>query len=489
MSYQVPQYISKDKIFIVNRSEIEGRLEPEFYRPSLSSLENRIRSLATHKLRDYAISLAGGATPKKTEADSFYTDSENGIPFLRVQNLQTSGELSLSGCIYINEDTHNGLLARSQVSEGDLLVKITGVGRMAIASVAPDGFIGNTNQHMVVIKTGDASLSKYLARYLNLDIIEKIASRHSTGGTRPALDYPSLKSLPIIEGIDFSPIDNAIKHKKEKEYMAQQLLERIDTYILAELHVSLPEFHTDLKDRIFTIKRKTIDNRWDPYYSQNYFRDAFVALESCNYPIVNLKSIAKLITSGITPKSGGDAYTEDREIGVPFVRSGNISIEGELDFDDLLYLKPEIHETLMRSSQLQKNDILIAIVGATIGQVGIYPYDGEANINQAIALVRLKDGYDVQFIKELIKSSIGQLSLNRLKRPVARANINLEEISTIKVVLPPIDKQQEIANHILELRQQAKTLQEEGKRILELAKQEVERMIIGRKVIDKEVLA
>ena len=185
-----------------------------------------------------------------------------------------------------------------------------------------------------------------------------------------------------------------------------------------------------------------------------------------------------LITSGVTPRAGGDAYTEDKEVGVPFVRSGNISIEGNLNFDDLLYLKPEIHDTLMRSSQLQKNDILIAIVGATIGQVGIYLYDGEANINQAIALVRLKDGYDVQFIKELIKSSIGQLSLNRLKRPVARANINLEEISTIKVVLPPLDKQQEIAQHIASIRQQAKILQEEGKRILEDAKLEVEQMIL-----------
>ena len=79
----------------------------------------------------------------------------------------------------------------------------------------------------------------------------------------------------------------------------------------------------------------------------------------------------------------------------------------------------------------------------------------------------------------MIKSSIGQLSLNRLKRPVARANINLEEISTIKVVLPPLDKQQEIAEHIADIRKKAKALQEEGKNILEQAKREVERMILG----------
>ena len=48
---------------------------------------------------------------------------------------------------------------------------------------------------MVVVKTGNTDTSKYLAQYLNLDIIGKIASRHSTGGTRPALDYPSLKAF------------------------------------------------------------------------------------------------------------------------------------------------------------------------------------------------------------------------------------------------------------------------------------------------------
>ncbi len=51
-----------------------------------------------------------------------------------------------------------------------LLVKITGVGRMAIASVAPENFVANTNQHMVVIKPKNIS-SKYLAQYLNLDLV------------------------------------------------------------------------------------------------------------------------------------------------------------------------------------------------------------------------------------------------------------------------------------------------------------------------------
>ena len=123
---------------------------------------------------------------------------------------------------------------------------------------------------------------------------------------------------------------------------------------------------------------------------------------------------------------------------------------------------------------------MIAIVGATIGQVGIYLNKNEANINQAIALVRLKDSICVQYIKELIKSRIGQLSLNRLKRPVARANINLEEIATIQIVLPPYETQLKIANQIYNIRQNAKALRTEGKAILENAKKKVEQMIMGK---------
>ena len=482
MIYQVPQHIDKDKIFIVKKSEIEGRLEPNFYRPSIATLEKKIRSLSSKRLRSYAQSFAGGATPSKREYEKYYSESETGIPFLRVQNLQTTGELLLEGCIYINEDTHNGLLKRSQVSEGDLLVKITGVGRMAIASVAPEDFVGNTNQHMVVIKTGDSSISKYLAHYLNLDIIEKIASRHSTGGTRPALDYPSLKNIPIIEGLDFSIIDNAIKAKQAKEAEAQQLLDSIDDYLLKELGITLPNLKVDLNDRVFYVNYSELSNRLDPYYSLKYFQQSFEAIHLGKYPIVSLKNLTTLITSGITPKSGGDAYVDDRLNGIPFIRSGNINIDGELDFNDLLYIRPNIHNTIMKSSQVRKNDLMIAIVGATIGQVGIYVFDNEANINQAIALVRLKDGINVEYVKELIKSSIGQLSLNRLKRPVARANINLEEIATIQVVLPPYEIQQKIANQIQTIRQQAKVLQAEGKAILEDAKRKVEQMIIGEKI-------
>jgi hypothetical protein len=212
MNIKLSNKVNSERIFLVNHSQLEGRLEPEYYVPSLRKLEEKLRKQSIHKLRHFIKGIAGGATPSTTKKDKYYSDKKNGIPFLRVQNLQTNGKLNFDNLKYINGKTHNDYLKRSQVSSGDLLIKITGVGRMAIASVAPDtpkGFEGNTNQHIVVIKTASREISEYLASYLNLDIVEKLASRRATGATRPALDYQALKSLPIIEHIDFEIIEEA----------------------------------------------------------------------------------------------------------------------------------------------------------------------------------------------------------------------------------------------------------------------------------------
>ncbi|AHB99221.1 hypothetical protein [Francisella orientalis] len=120
---------------------------------------------------------------------------------------------------YINQETHQGLLKRSQVAEGDLLIKITGVGRMAVASIAPEGFVGNINQHIVVIKTSDKKLSEGIAAYLNTDIGEKLASKRATGGTRPALDYKALLSIPIL-------LDSKILALSKKAYQQKQQKEQ-----------------------------------------------------------------------------------------------------------------------------------------------------------------------------------------------------------------------------------------------------------------------
>ena len=472
--YQVPQHISQDKIFIVKKSEIEGRLEPDFYKPSIASLEKKIRLLSTKRLRSYAQSFAGGATPSKREYEKYYSESETGIPFLRVQNLQTTGELLLDGCIYINEDTHNGLLKRSQVSEGDLLVKITGVGRMAIASVAPKDFVGNTNQHMVVIKTGDSSISKYLAHYLNLDIIERIASRHFTGGTRPALDYPSLKNIPIIEGLDFSIIDDAIKVKKEKEIEAQQLLDSIDGYLLKELGIIIPE-NNNINNRVFFINISSLQrSRLDSLYFDPKYFALIDCIKAGRYPLYELDSITSFLSTGQTPKSS--CYSEEHTL-FPIIKAGSYT-GFEIDLDKVAYT------TDKQSFSVQKNDIFILsaahqaeYIAKQICYLSALPKPNTSFVGELLC-IRANSSVNPMYLYSLLSTSIYKTLLNREKRGQT-SHLYSQDLKQIVVPIPPIDKQNIIAEHINELRMKAKALQTEGKAILEDAKTKVEKMIIG----------
>ena len=489
MLYEVPQHIASNKVFIVNFSELEGRLEPEFYRPSIASLENHIRSLSSHKLRDYALSIAGGATPPKTEAEKYYTDSESGIPFLRVQNLQTNGELSLNDCVYINEDTHNGLLKRSQVAEDDLLVKITGVGRMAVASVAPKGFIGNTNQHMVVIKTGDAKLSKYLAHYLNLDIIEKIASRHSTGGTRPALDYPSLKSIPIIEDIDFSLIDKALKEKKEKEEKACELLENIDYYLLSVLGIKLPKSKSQtLQDRVFTVYYSKISGgRLDPKLYSSSIEQLNQSLFMSPYDKHPLKDFIISSCSGEWGKDESEEVDENKYTKCLVIRATEFDNTYNLRLDNSRVKYRWIENSKLSKMNIHANDLLIEKSGGSedqpVGRISILTDEilkenriAYSNFIHKITVEGINPMYLYFYLKTMHNIKITdsmQSQTNGIR------NLIMAEYFNQTIIVPPLPKQQEIVDHIASIRQQAKALQEEGKNILEQAKKEVEQIIIG----------
>ena len=472
---QLSKTINKDKIFIIKKSEIDGRLDPKMALYN-QSVQHALYPMV--KLKSLLLS-----KPQYGANEASITRDNNDQPrYIRITDIDENGLISPDklGATVANLDD------KYILNENDIVIARSGatVGKAYIHKNLPYTcvYAGYLIRFIVDSKK---ILPDYLFAYTQLNTYKEWVNAIQRPSAQPNINAEEYQSLEIPlpnlskqqEIVD--NINAAYTQKQAKETEAQQLLDSIDGYLLKELGITLPNLKAELTDRVFYVNYSDLSNRLDPYYSLKCFQESFEAVHLGKYPVVSLKSLTTLITSGITPKSGGDAYVDDKLNGIPFIRSGNINIDGELEFNDLLYIRQDIHNTIMKSSQVKKNDLMIAIVGATIGQVGIYVFDNEANINQAIALVRLKDGINVEYVKELIKSSIGQLSLNRLKRPVARANINLEEIATIQVVLPPFEVQQKIATQIQSIRQQAKALQAEGKAILEDAKRKVEQMIIG----------
>lgn len=429
------------------------------------------------------VSIYGGKRLPKGES---FSSEKTSYLYLRLADIVDLDNIDYTKLPSISETVFN-TLKRYEIVKGEVSISIAGtIGKVFITKDIPIGKRVILTENCAVIRPKPQSLSPvFLKLLLNCTFVQQQIKRNSIQTTIPkiGLDRIGKLRIPVMPPINIQEhiVDiytQAQKKKQVKDEEAKSLLDSIDTFILKNMGATLPSKDTYARENIVSLSQ-LVGNRYDPYYHNEYFEEAFKCLkDTSNYKLVRLSDISTLITSGITPKSGGDEYT-DPEHGVAFIRSGNIDIMGEVDFDNLLYIKREIHDTRMKSSKVQKGDIMIAIVGATIGQVGIYHSAYEANINQAIALVRLKKGYNPEYIKEVVKSSIGQLNLDRLKRPVARANINLEEISSMLIPVPEIEIQNEIVKSIISVRQQAKQLQKEGAALLEKAKQEIEKLIIG----------
>lgn len=325
----------------------------------------------------------------------------------------------------------------------------------------------------------------YLFIYTQLSSYKDWIIATQRAAAQPNINAEEYKSLQVplppltVQNKIYEIYHFAVLNKQKKEQEAKDLLDSIDDYLLSELGIERPE-RTENGRFFYTSFKEIEGKRIDPYYNHPYFKKAYNSLHKTPYPVLRLGQLSTLIASGSTPPSGGEDYTT-KENGIMFVRSGDITNDCNIiDSSDMLYITKECHNTKMRQSQLRYGDILIAIVGATIGAVNIYNYSAKANINQAIALVRLKSGINELFITEQLRSSIGRLNLEHQKRPVARANINLDEIAQMELILPPLEIQDKIAENIQSIRDQAKYLQQEAKEIINNAKQKIEQMILGK---------
>ena len=117
--------------------------------------------------------ISNGSTPK---ADKMFSKGE--IQFLKVYNLNFDGSINLSKePVFIERDTHETLLKRSQTKQGDVLINIVGP-PLGKVSIIPEGEKEyNINQAIVMFRPNEFVTSKFLAYYLmSPQIIEWLTS-------------------------------------------------------------------------------------------------------------------------------------------------------------------------------------------------------------------------------------------------------------------------------------------------------------------------
>lgn len=462
--YKLPQYISKDKIFIIQKSEIDGRLDPKMALYN-QSVQHSLYPLV--KLKSLLLS-----KPQYGANETGIIRDNNEQPrYIRITDIDENGLISPNelGTTIANLDN------KYILNENDIVIARSGatVGKAYIHKPLPYTCI-YAGYLIRFIVNSKKILPDYLFAYTQLSPYKEWINAIQRPSAQPNINAEEYQSLEIPlphlskqqEIVNF--INEAYTQKRAKEVEAQQLLDSIDNYLLKELGITIPEFKTDIGSRMFIIQRSELKGRYTP----GLYKDA-ISLHSTIYDNISLSHLAyvnpntrlpykdeKMMISFIPMESINEIYAEINDNKNCIVADS----KGFTRFQegDLLWAK--ITPCMENGKSAIAKDLINGYgCGSTEFHV-IRPKNNDLLIEYIHSLLHMR------IVRQTAKLYFGGSA--------GQQRVASDFLESFNVPLPSKTKQQDIVNYITNIRTRAKALQAEGKVILEEAKRKVEQMII-----------
>lgn len=199
---------------------------------------------------------------------------------------------------------------------------------------------------------------------------------------------------------------------------------------------SQTEFTTESKLLTVVEKSKLAENEEYNLTASRYkvTRD----FSNCKWDMVKLGDICET-TSGGTPLKSNEEFYLPAEI--PWINSGEVR-NGEI-FKANKYIS---RLGLEKSSAklIPANSVLVAMYGATAGQVGLLKF--EASTNQAVCSILPNEKFNSKFLYYILSSKTEDL----IKMSVGGAQPNISQyiIKNVEIPLPPLEVQAEIVKEL-----------------------------------------
>ncbi|MCK9397013.1 MAG: restriction endonuclease subunit S [Methylobacter sp.] len=474
--FKLSSQVDINKVFLIKRHDLDARLDVEYYQPKHFELLTRLSAsqYPVKTLKEISKKIVDGPFGSSVKANDYV---ENGIPFLRVADItHGDGTIELDGLIYISPPKHQEI-SRSTVFPNDVVIAKTGA-TMGAASIVPETIKeANIRGDLAAVVVNDAVLANYIVNFINTKIGQDLFWRLNSGATRGRVVISNLRKYPLVipdvkKMLEINQfVDSAKIRKNQKEQQAQDLLAGINAYLLAELGIILPQQDTRLEKRMFTVPFSEITGgRLDSQF--------YVELPDLN-GFSKLSSFA--IVSGGKRLPLGEGY-ENEKTNYFYLRVADINNNGEINFQDIRHISQRIFDFLERY-EIKNNELAISIAG-TIGRICLVEgieKDNRAILTENCAKISIKTNtITARFFEILLNLPIvqKQIELGYIQTTIPK--LGLERIRNLYLPpIPTLEKQNEIATHITQIRAAAKQLQAEAAQILADAKAEVERMILG----------
>jgi type I restriction enzyme S subunit len=164
------------------------------------------------------------------------------------------------------------------------------------------------------------------------------------------------------------------------------------------------------------------------------------------WELVSLDRLATLITSG--SRGWAKHYATD---GPLFIRAQNINSD-RLELTDIAHVRPPRGSEGSRTS-VQRGDLLVTITGANVTKSAFVDREiGEAYVNQHVALVRPVLAELTEYLHLwIVSSQHGRKKLASDAYGAGKPGLNLDNVRTTPVGLPPLEEQIEIVTRLAKL--------------------------------------
>jgi restriction endonuclease S subunit len=471
--FKLSDGIDKDKIFLISHKNKNDRLDPYYYLPKFDILKLKLlKSGFELKYLNEICDINRGGSPRPIQ--NYLTNNEDGINWIKIGDTK-----KVDKYIYTTKQKikPEGVRYSRTVYEGDFILSNSmSFGKpyiMKTTGCIHDGWL-------LLRKKDDSITDDYLYSLLSSNIMYQLFKQSTIGGVVDNLNIDLVKKIKIpipnksTQKNIVDSLNNGISKKQQKEKQAKDLLDSIDIYLLDELGITLPKIDNSLEKRIFEISLSDISGgRFDCDYYSLKFKNILKTFNTAKYEFSILKDILVNIKTGTTPSQALKPFTKNKEI--PFLRNSNIQ-NGEIISNSFKYIKSGLENYLTFSN---KNEIIVCIAG-TIG-ISALNNIGELAINQNVSSIAIDEKkINPQFLIYWLNTKLAIQLLKRLASIATISYVNNEALLKLQIPLPPIEKQNEMAEHIQAIRDTAKQLKTEAVQDLKNAKLEVEKMILGQ---------
>jgi len=298
--------------------------------------------------------------------------------------------------------------------------------KISIALLEDDEAIVSTSYTVFEIINKDELIPEYLMMWFRREEFDRYARYMSHGSTREAFGWEEMCDVEL-------PVPSLKKQKEiVKEY--HTIVKRI------KLNESLNQ---KLEDTAQSIYKEWFVNFEFPDENGKPYKSNGGKMEYCDeldmeiprgWISLNLEKVCSLITKGTTPQN---MFDKKFNSSVNYLKAECINMFHGIDEKKLSFIEEHIHFKELKRSILEENDLLFSIAG-TLGKFSkVYKKILPANINQAIAIIRVnEDKISLNYVEGLFLSGWHNEFYRDNVQQAVQENLSLTTIKSLPILIP-----------------------------------------------------